>query len=105
TRSTAFDAVSRDFVIASEISRTEALSCSAPAATDSIMPRTASLFIRAITCAVTSEAYFTTLKGLPLRSRIGLYDAWIQTLRPPLPTRAYSADWNSPRLRLAQNSR
>ena len=34
TRSTAVDAVSRDRVMASEISRTEALSSSAPAATD-----------------------------------------------------------------------
>jgi len=36
------------------------------------MPRTFSLRIRASTCAVVSEAYFTTLNGLPLRSRIGL---------------------------------
>ena len=64
--------MSLDFDIAAEISRTEAFSSSAPAATDSIMPRTFSLRIRASTCAVVSEAYFTTLNGLPLRSRIGL---------------------------------
>ena len=64
--------MSLDFDIAAEISRTEAFSSSAPAATNSIMPRTFSLRIRANTCAVVSEAYFTTLKGLPLRSWIGL---------------------------------
>ena len=36
------------------------------------MPFDISLRIRASTCAVVSEAYFTTLQGLPLRSRIGL---------------------------------
>ena len=40
TRSTAVNAVSFDLTIASEISRTDALSSSAPAATDSIMLRT-----------------------------------------------------------------
>ena len=59
--------------MASEISRTEAFSSSAPAATDSIMPRTRLIaFMRTSTCAVVSVAYFTTLNGLPLRSRIGL---------------------------------
>ena len=72
TRPTAVDAVSRDLVMASEISRTEAFSSSAPAATVSIMPRTRSLPMRTSTCAVVSVAYFTTLNGLPLRSRIGL---------------------------------
>jgi hypothetical protein len=43
----------------------------APAATDSIMPRTFSPGIRVSTWAVVSAAYFTTLYGLPLRSRIG----------------------------------
>ena len=42
-------------------------------------------------CAVTSVAYLTILDGLPLESRIGLYEAWIQTSRPPLPIRLYSA--------------
>jgi hypothetical protein len=75
TRLTAAVAVSFDFTIASAISRTEALSSSAPAATDSIMPQTCWFFMRAMACAVTSLAYFTTLKGLPFRSRIGLYEA------------------------------
>src|SRR5438552_7322415 len=72
TRSTAPRAVSLDFIIAAEISRTEVFSSSAPAATDSIMLRTRSLPIRTRTCLVTSLAYLTTLNGLPLRSRIGL---------------------------------
>ncbi len=46
--------------------------------------------------AVTSEAYLTTLKGLPLRSKIGLYEAWIQTSLPPLPMRLYSPAWKRP---------
>jgi hypothetical protein len=58
--------------MASEISRTDAFSSSAPEATDSIMPRTRSLPRRTSTCAVVSVAYLTTLNGLPLRSRIGL---------------------------------
>ena len=56
----------------SEISRIEALISSLPAATVSIRPRAFSAFLRPIACAVMSVAYFTTLKGLPLRSRIGL---------------------------------
>ena len=38
-----------------------------------------------------SVAYLTTLNGLPFMSRIGLYEAWIQTSRPPLPMRLNSA--------------
>ena len=45
---------------------------------------------RSFTCSVTSVAYFTTLNGRPLRSRIGLYAPWIHTSRPPLPSRLYS---------------
>ena len=59
----------------------------------------------AATCAVTSGAYLTTFTGLPLMSRIGLYEAWIQTSRPPLPSRLYWPESNSPRLSLSQNMR
>jgi hypothetical protein len=40
-------------------------------------------------CSVMSMAYLTTLNGLPSAFRIGLYDDWIHTSRPPLPTRLY----------------
>ena len=65
-------AVSRDLAMVSEISRIEALISSLPAATDSIRPARVLGLLAAIACAVMSVAYFTTLKGLPLRSRIGL---------------------------------
>src|SRR4051812_33210199 len=60
---------------------------------------------RSFTCFVTSVAYFTTRAGRPLTSRIGLYEPWIQTSRPPLPRRRYSPVWYSPRPSRAQNSR
>jgi hypothetical protein len=41
--------------------------------------------------SVMSVANFTILKGLPLVSRMGLYEASIQTSLPPLPMRLYSA--------------
>ena len=72
TWSTAVAAVSFDLLIASEISRTEAFNSSAPAATCPIMLLTFSPCSRAITWAVVSAAYLTTLYGLPLISRIGL---------------------------------
>ena len=55
--------------------------------------------------AVMSVAYFTTLNGLPLRSRIGLYEASIQISLPPLPMRLYWPESNSPRLSFSQNAR
>src|ERR1700704_5338600 len=50
-----------------------------------------------IFCAVMSVANLTTRNGLPFLSRIGLYDAWIQTSLPPLAIRLYSAAWYLPR--------
>src|SRR5690349_19552039 len=71
-RAVAFAAFALDLVMVSEISRIEALISSLPAATDSIRPRAFSAFLRWIAWAVMSLAYFTTLYGLPLRSKIGL---------------------------------
>ena len=61
-------------------------------------------FLRIVTCSVTSVAYLTTLKGRPLRSRIGLYSPLNPHLSPPLPRRRYSPATYSPRPNFAQNS-
>ncbi len=74
-------------------------------ATCSVSSTAARSVSAALTCAVTSLAYLTTLNGLPFRSRIGLYDAWIQTSRPPLARRLYSPASNSPRPSFSQNRR
>lgn len=56
-------------------------------------------------CAVMSVANLTTLYGRPWRSSTGLYEAWIQISRWPLPKRRYCPASYSPRPKRAQKSR
>ncbi len=53
---------------------------------------------------VMSVANLTILIGLPVASKIGLYEAWIHTSWPLLATRRYSPASNSPRPRRSQNA-
>ena len=86
-------AVSPAFVVSCWLT---AVNCSAEAAMAiEVSPMAASnsaIPLRIFTWSVTSVANLTTLKGLPFRSKIGLYDAWIHTSLPPLPIRLYSPD-------------
>jgi hypothetical protein len=94
--------------ITTAISETEALICSAAAATDctlhSVCAVPATARERASMLMVTSVAYLTILNGFPFMSRIGLYVAWIETFRPLRPTRSKIAEKNSPRRRRCQKS-
>ena len=56
-----------------------------------------------LTASVMSMANLMTLYGLPSVSKMGLYDAWIHTSRPPLPKRLNRAAWNRPAASSSQN--